>query len=273
MIKKILKYAFAILGYVLAGVGTYWGFNHCSSKEQSLAKKLDQVQTIKQNPIGSFVDSEGREHIKFKDGSVAKLPENKPKQMLYKFLRDSVLSPVDLLGKSDVTVTSVSKVETKTTGSVSKAVIDSLPHVESIQLDKWMTLYPDKLGGFKYALNGSLNNARYTEKSGLFNLKRTPYISFFAENPNEKITGYSKWDYPLPVVQPVFKVYAEAEYDIALKQPRTDIGASIRLGKMEIVGYGRLGYNPALNPTLFNFDNRSFTPSYGVKLKYNFIQL
>jgi len=271
--RKFLKYTFAVLGWVLAVIGTYWGYTHSDGTQKKLQAQLSQVTAIKQTPVGSFVDQEGREHIKYKDGTVAPLPENKPQQNLYKFLRDSVISSSELSGKSDVTITSVSKVETKTTGEVSKAVLDSLQTQQSIALDKWMTLYPDKKGGFTYALNSGLNNARYTERSGLFKLWKTPYISFFSDNPKQKITGYSKFDYPLPVVQPVLKVYVEAEYDIPNKSPRSDLGASIRLGRVEVIGFGRLGYQVNPSTPHFNFDTKSFAPSYGVKLKYNFIEL
>jgi hypothetical protein len=263
-----------VLGWLAAGSAIVWGLNKCKSTEKVMQAKLNQIKTVKQNPVSTFVDEEGREHVKYPDGTVAKLPKNEAKQKLYTYVRDSLLTGGALLGTaSDITITSVTKVDTRTTGHVSKKQLDSLPMQASIQVDKWMKLFPGSNGGFDYEFDQRLNAVRTTEKSGLFNMWKTPYISFFSDNPKTKITGFSKYDYPLPVVPPTIKVFTEADYNITTKQPTADIGASVRVGRFEATGYGRLGYVGPVDPKLFDFNRKSLVPSYGVKLRYNIIQL
>lgn len=264
--KNIKFYLIAASGWAAFVCAIYWGFNHCDDKNQVLVKKLNSVITTKQNPTGTFVDEAGREHVQFRDGSTAKIPTTPAQQKAYTNLRDTLLGPAIkyLLAKDDV-ITNVSKITTKTVSTIAQSSIDTLKN--SIQTDKWTKLIrtPD---GYKIETITDLGSVRFTRYSGLFNLKKTPMISFFNENPNAKVMGYERWDQPLPLYQPILRLYMQGEYDFVLNNAATDINASFRIGKFEFGGFGRLSLN--LNET--DIQSRNVRPSYGAKVVYNIKQ-
>lgn len=274
--KNLGKILFAILGYIIAGVAIYWGANRCSGKEQSLLRQLQQAELVKQHPVSTFVDTLGREHVKYNDGSVAKLPQDAAKQKLYTNLRDGMAGALNdiLTTDPDVKVTEVARVTTRTTTELPKPVIDSTPTNGFTQLDKWTKVFKNESGGLRVEQDAGLNQTRHNERGGFLGLINKPYISFYSDNPNAKISGYERYSTPLPVYKPVFKIYAQADYNITTQNTSTDIGTSIRIGRFEVGGYGRLDYNikNSISNNGLLINKGTVIPSYGARIRYNIVE-
>lgn len=257
--KKLGLYLVMFSGWVACGFALYWGFTHCDQKNEKLVAKIESVETIKQNPIGIFVDSAGREVVQYKDGTTAKIPSSDKERKNYTMLRDSLIPKMMLTGNDKITA--VAKVATETKMPLKQA--DLLNMGDSLQVDKWSWLYRTK-DGFIVKSNNVLNRASFTRSGGLFGLKKTPMLSFFMDNPNSKISGYEKYETPLPLSKPFLKVDLMADYDFVLKNAKTDISATFRIGKFNFGGFGRLNIDP--------IDIR-VQPSYGARIVYNLAEL